>query len=284
MQLTESEKSYIRKIYKGETCQIFIRNKSYFIKSGKDNLFLKEKLGEHLAELIGLKHAIYDEFILDGKRIIITEDLNSRGEFLIAYEYFFNSCLMSIKDLRNLKDHISLNDIWAFFEESFYDSSTLMFEVIKMYLLDALLMNYDRNYFNWGIINENGELRICILDNTEMLEIELETNIHSYFDEKVYEKNYDKFGFNRFSNEILKYFSVTIDDLEHFLKISSSEFLDEFIRILSILTPAKIREEISEIENQYGRDMPSKDNVILCSYLIEYFTATIGDQNISRKI
>ena len=124
-------------------------NSLYFYK--RNSTFM-EVFIEQIENLFGLNHAHYIPITVDGTKYYLSKDLNEIGPFTTAFDAgIFSS---------------NINDIRSFVMEEYPDDfDSLMNDIIKMYFMDLLLLNYDRNNNNWGFLDKDGHVQIYLLDN-----------------------------------------------------------------------------------------------------------------------
>ena len=133
------------------------RDRGSYYENGKKHYFKRndadvEILMEKVCDLFGLKHAHYTPTTVDGLNYYISDDLNQNGSFTTAYDAGLES--HHILDIRDF--------LLTHYPEDF---DSLMDSVMKMYFMDLLTLNIDRNNENWGFITNNGHTELCLLDN-----------------------------------------------------------------------------------------------------------------------
>ena len=126
-----------------------INGKKYYFK--RNDAYV-EVLVEKIADLFGLKHAHYYPVILEEKRYYLSEDLNEHGFFETAFDAGIDTL-----DLRYIRDYV-LNSYPNDFDH-------LMDEIMKMFFMDLMILNIDRNNCNWGFLTKDNHTDLCILDN-----------------------------------------------------------------------------------------------------------------------
>lgn len=123
-----------------------------------------ELIAEELAHDFGIKCAKYDVALINGKEIVISEDILKEKD-----------AFTRLSDIVKDRSHNSLEDIWSAFirMEMDYDTiAILMDEIVDMFLFDALISNKDRHPSNYGIVeNKEGIHLAPLYDNYAILDI-----------------------------------------------------------------------------------------------------------------
>jgi len=203
-------------------------NRRYYFKlNGNDCI---ELVVEKIAKRLGICSAHYMVVKYDGKEFYLSESLNNDGVFLSA-------------DSLGI-DGSNLYNIW-FGIEKYYPGYVfeLMQDIIKIYIMDILLMNYDRTDLNWGFYYKDGTIKIAIIDS------EMAFTVGNTYISCV--------------NEIGSRDFVSInddqDEIINFLNISSQEYIDLFKEMFSFLTPQYVQSVFEEVEQEIGRDIRDKE-------------------------
>ena len=135
---------------------------------GKRNNHISEFLGSHIFSLCGFKtHKMYLGF-RDGEQVVACKDFNVLGCQFVpfndvgestldqdreTYQYEYQDIMQMLRDnskITNVEETVS-----AFWE---------------VYILDALLGNFDRHGANWGFLKENNKYTIApVFDNGSSL-------------------------------------------------------------------------------------------------------------------
>lgn len=166
---------------------ITIDDEDYMIKFqkqtafGKRNNHISEFIGSHIFEMCGFEaHKTYLGY-RDGEEVVACKDFNLPGKQFVpfndvgestldqdkeTYQYDYEDIMQMLRDnskLTNVQETISM--FW------------------RIYIMDALLGNFDRHGANWGFIKENNSYRLApvfdngsclfpnLVDENEMLEI-----------------------------------------------------------------------------------------------------------------
>ena len=153
---------------------ISIEGQDYMIKFqkitafGKRNNHISEFIGSRIFEICGFEvHKTYLGY-RNGEEVVACRDFNAPGKQFVP----FNDVGESTLDQDKEKYQYDYEDIM----EMLYDNSKLtnVHETISMfwriYIMDALLGNFDRHGANWGFIKENNKYTLApIFDNGSCL-------------------------------------------------------------------------------------------------------------------
>ena len=162
----------------GEDYMIKFQKQTAF---GKRNNHISEFLGSHIFEICGLEaHKTYLGY-REGEEVVACKDFNIQGRQFVpfndvgestldqdkeTYQYDYEDIMQMLRDnskLTNVQETISM--FW------------------RIYIVDALLGNFDRHGANWGFIKENNRYTLApvfdngsclfpnLVDETEMKEI-----------------------------------------------------------------------------------------------------------------
>lgn len=202
---------------------IIENGKKYYFKRNVDNV---ELVMERISNLIGLKCAHYESIEVSGRRCYLSEALDNDGNFYTAE-------MLNIEGESLFEIHRRL---FTLFKDK---ANALFYDVVKMYILDILFINYDRNNDNWGVI-ANKDPQIGILDND--LSFMLPRTIISSRQNESYFKR-SKLEQGRFNVDSIK-------DLEYFLNNYDFIYVDLFYKIYELLTPEAVEEIIYRIEQE----------------------------------
>ncbi len=210
--------SDIRGKDKGST---IINNTKYFFK--RNDAFV-ELLAEKIADLFGFNHAHYIPVTVDGLNYYISEDLNERGFFTTADDLGINS-----NNIHDIRDYVL-----TLFPNEF---DRLMDDIIKMYFMDLLILNIDRNVSNWGFLTMKGHTNICLLDN------DLSFVYYNSCMSSTYNPKMDSYI-----------------ELQNIFDFFPREYVDMFLEMYELLDPNKLYELIKETERDFGIELPNKNN------------------------
>lgn len=239
--------------------KVSIDGRTYFGKiaqvyNGDDGL---ELVAEDLAYIVGINSAHYEALVMDGQLIYLSEDLNSYGNFI------------SFKDIGINKSH-SLFDIKKALEFLYPENiDGLMDEVVKVYLFDLLLMQYDRHKANWGIKFFNGVPEsISILDNEKMFSKKYQPHLVARPIEDV---KFVQAGKMDAEDKIIK---ANMQDLEYFVSNYPEKHIKTLVEMYQKLTPNVIAETFANIQNRLKRRYLRGAAAAIHLYTINY--AEIG--------
>lgn len=171
-----SEYKLNRKYYGGSERKegISIDGEDYMIKYqkqtafGKRNNHISEFIGSHVFEICGFEaHKTYLGY-RDGEEVVACKDFNVPGKQFVpfndvgestldqdkeTYQYDYEDIMQMLRDnskLTNVQETISM--FW------------------RIYIMDALLGNFDRHGANWGFIKENNRYTLApVFDNGSCL-------------------------------------------------------------------------------------------------------------------
>ena len=137
-------------------------------KFGKRNNHLSEFLGSHVFELLGIE--VHKTFLGEyfGEKVVACKDFVTNG-----YEFVpFNDVVEMAIDTDKEKHQYTYEDIILLLEKN--GKITKVNETIsaffEIYLVDALLGNFDRHGANWGFLKKEGKYRLApIFDNGSCL-------------------------------------------------------------------------------------------------------------------
>ena len=223
---------------------ILYKGKKYYYKPNHNSL---EFVVEIIAKKLNLKTATYISKKIMGLPYYFSEDLNQKGEFITAEGLGLEgNCLPEAFD---------------FFEKKYPEYlNSLSYDLIKVYLMDIILMNHDRNNENWGIIVIDNIPRICILDNELSFNMPI-TSISSKRKKPDYIRKY-------LSDDSL--FEDTYTDINYFLENYNITGVATFKILLRILTPEFINELFDLVEQEYKVKIEGRE--ILLEQYMEHYT------------
>ncbi|MBE6140858.1 MAG: hypothetical protein E7172_04930 [Firmicutes bacterium] len=216
MKLTLEDEKIIRHL--GYPKKIKLSSGEYYVKMLDEKYVINELIGYQMAQKIGLECAKYLVILLDDNYYCLSLDLGQEGVFKTA------------KELGILQ--YSLYYIWHKLSLSYECVPTLMYDIVKMYIFDLFMLNADRNSSNWGIRDINNVQKVCILDHEFIMESDESHCLTADF----YKKE-DK--------DVLKYRS---EEIILFLKDSSQEFIELFLKIYSLLNVDFLESVLEDIE------------------------------------
>lgn len=166
--------------------EIMIDGHKYIVKFQKNSEvgltynYISEYLGSHIFQSIGIP--VQETFLgtYDGKNVVVMKNFLELGDALVAFNGVGESSLERDKELYQY----TYEDITAMLTENM--KSTNVAETIErfwdMFIVDALIGNFDRHGGNWGFIKRNNQYRIApVYDNGSSLYPKMNT------DEKIAE-------------------------------------------------------------------------------------------------
>ena len=166
--------------------EIIIDGHRYIVKFQKNSEvgltynYISEYLGSHIFQSIGIP--VQETFLgtYDGKHVVVMKNFLEPEDALIAFNGVGESSLERDKELYQY----TYEDITAMLTENM--KSTNVAETIErfwdMFIVDALIGNFDRHGGNWGFIKRDNKYRIApVYDNGSSLYPKLNT------DEKIAE-------------------------------------------------------------------------------------------------
>ena len=220
---------------------------SFYVKNIENeyplNLAIGEVLGYYIAKEIGLMCPKYQIVMPDNKDeevLVISEDLNNYGKFINAF------------DLGLLREHnASLSSIEKFLEKKFLNNPVygskipeVFNDIVKMYIFDILLCNWDRRSNNWGLIFTKDNMQLTIFDNENLLENDFNHTISSQDNGVEWLKNIKRAMTDEERKERL------INDLTNFFESFDNEYILLFENIFNLITPEYFRKILDQIERE----------------------------------
>jgi len=161
--------------------EIIIDGHRYIVKFQKNSEvgltfnYVSEYLGSHIFQVIGIP--VQETFLgtYDGANVVVMKNFLESGDALVAFNGVGESSLERDKELYQY----TYEDITAMLQENM--KSTNVEETIDrfwdMFIVDALIGNFDRHGGNWGFIKRNNQYRIApVYDNGSSLYPKLNTD------------------------------------------------------------------------------------------------------------
>lgn len=208
-----------------------INHKRYFVKRQRTRLDYCEIVAEKIAARFGIICAHYEGLRMGHKIYLLSEDLASIGAFKPISEYG--------------PHNPSLYTFWELFERIYPSySNQLLQELIRVYLMDIIIMNSDRNHTNWGIIITSSGPHICIFDNELILRGD---------DVKLTADFIDGDNLTALDDK-----PCLTEELDYFLETSTEEYLLLFEEMLNTLTPEVFEQILNEVEEEYQDTIEEK--------------------------
>lgn len=161
--------------------EIIIDGHRYIVKFQKNSEvgltynYVSEYLGSHIFQVIGIP--VQETFLgtYDGANVVVMKNFLEPGDALVAFNGVGESSLERDKEIYQY----TYEDITAMLQENM--RSTNVEETIDrfwdMFIVDALIGNFDRHGGNWGFIKRNNQYRIApMYDNGSSLYPKLNTD------------------------------------------------------------------------------------------------------------
>ena len=161
--------------------EIIIEGHRYIVKFQKNSEVgltfnhVSEYLGSHIFQVVGIP--VQETFLgtYDGKNVVVMKNFLESEDALVAFNGVGESSLERDKELYQY----TYEDITAMLQENM--KSTNVTETIErfwdMFIVDALIGNFDRHGGNWGFIKRNNQYRIApVYDNGSSLYPKLNTD------------------------------------------------------------------------------------------------------------
>jgi len=220
--------------------KINYNNVIYYFKYNKEVLPYNELVANELVSDFGLPTVEYDLAILGKEKGVISRSFERDN-----FSYISGQKLLSSIDIKDgFYDPYSndLESIWYALEYRYRNHSNkteivekLMYRIVSLFIFDILLHQYDRHSHNWQI--EEGPDYIDIAP--------------------IYDNEY------KFSRKI-NVVHLTIDDngnnlnenLESFMKVSGSEFVDLVKEKMWIISDGNLEKVFERIGDKTGYPMP----------------------------
>jgi len=153
---------------------IIIKEKPYFVKFRKNSSegyrynHVSEHLGSEIFSILGVTAQETDLGMYDGKEVVLIRDFLGENEVFVPFNGVGDSSLDVDRErysydyediIEMLYSNIKLTDVKETID-CFWD----------MYIIDALLGNFDRHGSNWGFIKKNNAYRMApVFDNGSCL-------------------------------------------------------------------------------------------------------------------
>ena len=257
--------------------EIIIDGHRYIVKFQKNSEvgltynYVSEYLGSHIFQSVGIP--VQETFLgtYDGKNVVVIKNFLEPEDALVAFNGVGESSLERDKELYQY----TYEDITAMLTENM--KSTNVSETIErfwdMFIVDALIGNFDRRGGNWGFIKRDNKCRIApVYDNGSSLYPKLNT------DEKIAEvlasqEEIDK----RIYQFPTSHIKVKNRKSSYFEVVSSLQFEacnEALKRIVPRIDLERINkiideiEEISELRKQFYKTMLQQryEKILMYSY------------------
>lgn len=236
----------------------------YFQKTKSLSEGQNELIAKKIADIYGLicpecHIEVFNPHVEDSECIIYSRDVNETGRFSHLSYY------------RNLE---TLYQIWDGLEFKGYDPKMLMPDIIKMYIFDLVLGNYDRSPSNWGFVEINKEMHVVIFDNEYILRDDWTPHISCDLDETRFTAGYDFQATFRARKGELQCFLEASDD-------TFTAFVGDFLKKITPEVFEGILEEVAKETKSYIRDKDEKIQIYQRNY--EAFNKIYLDYKAKRR-
>ena len=231
---------------------ILISEKPYLVKfqkNSRDGLtfnYISEYLGSHIFSLLGIETQETFLGTYKGENVVVIQDFLGEDEVFVPFNGVGDSSLEQDKEkyqysyediIGMLQVNIKLTDVDQTIE-LFWD----------MFIIDALIANFDRHGSNWGFIKKDNKYRLSpIFDNGSSLFPQLNT------DEKLEAvlKNQEEIDMRiyKFPTSQVKYHGKKSSYYEIISSLEFEECNQALVRIVERIDFNKINQLIDSIEN-----------------------------------
>lgn len=231
---------------------ILINEKPYLVKFQKNSReglrfnHVSEYLGSHIFAFIGIETQETFLGTYKGENVVVIQDFLAEDEVFVPFNGVGDSSLEQDKEkyqysyediIEMLQDNVKLTDV-AQTIDLFWD----------MFIVDALIANFDRHGSNWGFIKKDNKYRLSpIFDNGSGLFPQLNT------DEKIAavlgnQEEIDK-RIYKFPTSQVKYKGEKSSYYEIISSLAFEECNRALVRIVKRIDFGKINKLIDSIEN-----------------------------------
>ncbi len=216
----------------------------YYLKKCEIDEIYKEIIVSNLASLINLNCAKYELFVKDNILYSKSEDLNYQGSFILASKW------------SNLykKKYIPLNDILKL--AYIYFDNKVIEDIIKMYIFDIIIQNYDRHDDNFGFIKNGKCYSLVILDNAFSFD-------SAFFPYILFKDNviYNGDILKENSEKISDYYAFEMtNELNYFKENMPQKYWDIICYVLETISPNFIENKFKELISFYNREVTQLEN------------------------
>lgn len=231
---------------------ILINEKPYLVKFQKNSReglrfnHVSEYLGSHVFALLGIETQETFLGIYKGENVVVIQDFLEEDEVFVPFNGIGDSSLEQDKEkyqysyediIEMLQDNVKLTDVEQTID-LFWD----------MFIIDALIANFDRHGSNWGFIKKDNKYRLSpVFDNGSSLFPQLNT------DEKIETVlgNQEEIDMRiyKFPTSQVKYKGKKSSYYEIISSLAFEECNNALIRIVERIDFDKINKLIDSIEN-----------------------------------
>lgn len=256
---------------------IIINGNPYIVKFQKNSReglrfnHISEFLGSHIFSLLGMETQETQLGLYHGENVVVVKDFLDEDEVFVPFNGVGDSSLEQDKEtykysyediIRMLKENVKLTDV-----------EQTMQQFWNMFIVDALIANFDRHGSNWGFIKKNHQYRLSpIFDNGSSLFPQLNTDekiaavLHdqSEIDQRIY----------RFPTSQIKYQGKKSSYYEIISSLAFEECNNALVRMTEKVDVKKINklidtvEGISDIRREFYKTILKQrfEKIILESY------------------
>jgi len=231
---------------------ILINEKPYLVKFRKNSReglrynHVSEYLGSHIFALLGIETQETFLGIYKGENVVVIQDFLGEDEVFVPFNGVGDSSLEQDKEkyqysyediIEMLQDNVKLTDVEQTID-LFWD----------MFVIDALIANFDRHGSNWGFIKKDNKYRLSpIFDNGSSLFPQLNT------DEKIAAvlENQEEIDMRiyKFPTSQVKYKGKKSSYYEIISSLAFKECNNALIRVVERIDFDKIHKLIDSVEN-----------------------------------
>lgn len=160
---------------------IIINGNAYLVKFQKNSReglrfnHVSEFLGSHIFSMLGMEAQETQLGLYHGENVVVIKDFLGEDEVFVPFNGVGDSSLEQDKEkyqysyediIRMLKENVMLTDV-----------EQTMHQFWDMFIVDALIANFDRHGSNWGFIKRDNKYRLSpIFDNGSSLFPQLNTD------------------------------------------------------------------------------------------------------------
>ncbi|MDY3854511.1 MAG: HipA domain-containing protein [Butyribacter sp.] len=231
---------------------ILINEKPYLIKfqkNSRDGLrfnHISEYLGSHIFALLGIETQETFLGTYKNENVVVIQDFLEEDEVFVPFNGVGDSSLEQDKE----KYQYSYEDIMEMLQDNIKltDASQTIDLFWDMFIIDALIANFDRHGSNWGFIKKDNKYRLSpIFDNGSSLFPQLNT------DEKIVAvlENQEEIDMRiyKFPTSQVKYKGKKSSYYEIISSLAFEECNNALVRIVERINLDKINRLIDSIEN-----------------------------------
>ena len=231
---------------------ILINGNAYLVKfqkNSRDGLrfnHVSEFLGSHIFSMLGIETQETQLGTFGNENVVVIKDFLSEEEVFVPFNGIGDSSLEQDKEkyqysyediIKMLKDNMKLTDVEQTID-LFWD----------MFIVDALIANFDRHGSNWGFIKKDNKYRLSpIFDNGSSLFPQLNTDekIHAVLNdqEEIEQRIY------KFPTSQVKYQGKKSSYYDIISSLAFEECNKALVRITERVDLNKINKLIDSIEN-----------------------------------